>query len=196
MILSDFKTAKTLIETYHYSGSCPVGAGFIVVDQGKPVAAAVFGNSSGRRNFSGRVVELRRLVKVPGSHVVLTSFLSRCLKNLRHVDTKYHLVLAYADPAQNHHGGVYQACSWNYHGLSAKGTEGFMIDGEYVYRRNLYDMYGTSSFKKLQELLPDKTVEHARSGGKHVYWKNLTIRGSFLAKELGLRSIPYWKETQ
>ena len=107
---------------------------------------------------------------------------------------KYDLVISYADFSQHHHGGIYQACSWNYHGKRNKRLEGFLVHGEYIPTRNYNDVlikkFGTCSIDKIKD---DPNVELVYGEGKFLYWKALNKKGKQKAQRLKLQSNPYPK---
>jgi hypothetical protein len=187
---NNFSLAKKLIKEHHYSRTCPVGMGFVGYDGDTPAMAVVYGNITGIRMNTPGVYELRRLVKIPNCDIPLTKFLAVTLKMIRSYGVE--LVISYADPAHNHHGGIYRAASWYYHKKSVKGIGGFIINGVFVHRRQVYQMFGTSSYKKLKS----KYDSIVYSEGKHLYWKPLTRRGNMLAKILKLEKNPYEKRTE
>jgi hypothetical protein len=103
------------------------------------------------------------------------------------------ILISYADKIQNHHGGIYQAASWNYHGVRMPLFDGFYINGIYHPTRTCYDLWKTCSWRELERQLPDKTVVPHLDAGKHLYWHPLSKYGSLQAKRMGLRSMPYPK---
>ncbi len=106
------------------------------------------------------------------------------------------LVVSFADATQGHHGGVYQAASWNYHEQRASQNDGFLIDGEFVPRRTCYGRYGTSSRFVIRDIceLWGQTFEEHWDAGKHLYWRALTKTGQQWAKDLQLATMPYVKD--
>ena len=138
--------------------------------------------------WSERVIELSRLVRVDGIRVPLTMLISLCLKEVR---KRFDLVVSFADVMNDHHGGIYQACSWRYHGFRKASPDGCMVNGVFVPARTCYGRYGTRSIKKLKETMID--VEYHWNEGKHLYWKALTDEGWDKADRLQLESNDYPK---
>jgi len=68
----------------------------------------------------------------------------------------------------SHVGYIYQATNWIYIGIGSNERKIF-IDGIRQHRRNLFDVYGTSSLKKLKELLGYRFTYSNEKFGKHKY---------------------------
>ena len=195
---SDAKAeARALVLEHHYSHGwirkCALALtahapGGLFGDRGEAVAACVFGVPAAR--WKEPVLELQRIVRAPGQEIALTWLIAVGFKELRRRG-KTEVVISYADPAQGHHGGLYQAGSWNYHGTStARRT--FEIDGVGLHEREVSERFGTSSVKLLKGQLGNR-LAIGRGEGKHLYWRALNRRGKAKARRLGLKSLPYPK---
>jgi hypothetical protein len=194
--LGETVAAKALVMEYHYSHRWPsnvqvVGTwhedGGLFGDSGEAVAACVFSIPPTR--WSVPLLELIRLVRrddFTGSLSGLVSETGRwCAKK------GHDLLVSYADATQGHHGGIYQACSWNYDGQRAATMDGVVIDGVLVPGRTANGLYGTRSPSRLAER--GITAEAHWDEGKHLYWRAFGRHGSRKAQSLGLRSTPYPK---
>jgi len=118
--------ARVAVMSWHYSRSMPVGRsvnigvwesnafkGALIFSFGANIhACSLFG--CGRRE----VVELVRVAltehKTPVSRIMAIA-----VRMLRKHSPGLRFVVSYADPSQGHHGGIYQACGWQYLGRSA-----------------------------------------------------------------------------
>ena len=118
-----------LLDDQHYIGSqCadPTyafawrGDGGLFGDAGAPEAAALFAPSAARA-WGAKAIELTRLVRSQEMKEPLTRFLSRCIRFIQN-QRRFDLIIAYADPSAGHHGGIYQAASWIYVGMSKPKT--------------------------------------------------------------------------
>ena len=117
--------AKYACENWHYSGTLPVGKQVFVGvwEFGKYVGCVCFGRGA-NRNMAGEfrlpVTECVELTRVAlRSHVSTVSrIVSIAIKFLRNKSDSIRLVVSYADPAQGHVGGIYQAMNWVYIGTS------------------------------------------------------------------------------
>ena len=82
-----------------------------------------------------KVFELSRLW-APDGHApnLLTQAISAAVDMIRRIENPDALV-SYADPNVGHHGGVYRAASWIYHGKSEEVRTYIGVDGNTVSRR-------------------------------------------------------------
>jgi hypothetical protein len=189
------REANQLVKKYHYSGR-PVNPivcgtfhapGGLFGTIGEAVAACIFASPPTR--WSEPVLELLRLVRcenpVPLSQLI--SYTVKAVKQKRISD----LLVSFADNTQDHHGGVYQACSWNYHGLRNRQMDGVVVDGAFVPGRTAVARYGTRSPERLASV--GIRAEPHYDEGKHLYWKSLNKSGKRRAERLGLVSSPYPK---
>jgi hypothetical protein len=195
--LNEVAAAKNLVMSHHYSGRWPssvslVGTwhadGGLFGDSGEAVAACVFGQPAAR--WGQPVLELSRLVRTPDAIVSLSGLIAattRWVKRKALAD----LVVSFADATVGHHGGIYQACSWNYDGQRNPRMDGVVRDGVFVPGRVANHTWGTQSPTKLAELGVD--VEPHFDHGKHLYWKALTKVGRRQASALDLHALPYPK---
>ncbi len=104
------------------------------------------------------------------------------------------LVVSFADSTQSHHGGVYQAGSWNYHGFRKPRRTGLYVGDRYLPCRTAFDVYGSELPDKIRQIVPDGTrIEEVIDDGKYLYWRALSKNGRARAKRLGLASNAYPK---
>ena len=71
---------------------------------------------------------------------------------------RFDIAISYADATQDHHGGIYQACSWNFHTYRKPKEDGLIIDGKFVPKRSVSSRYGTYRRDKLGEMF-DEVIE-------------------------------------
>jgi hypothetical protein len=188
--------AVDLVKRHHYSRRVPSNIQFVGTlhdcgglfgDYGRAVAAVFFCFPPTR--WSEPVLELSRLVRadqqVPLTQMV--AFSCRRLKAMGH-----DLLVSFADKTQGHHGGIYQAASWNYAGARERCVDGLIVDGVFVAGRSCNSRWGTRSPAKVSAILGREVVPHYDEG-KHLYWRALGSRGDAKAKRLGLADLPYPK---
>jgi hypothetical protein len=197
--LGFIREAESLVLQHHYTHRCPtvmqyVGTmhtdGGLFGDQGQTIAAVIFAQPFAK--WREPVLELTRLVRHPNHKPPLTQLIAKTCDAIKRAG-KFDLLISYADTAESHHGGVYQAASWNYHGLRAVGSStGLIIDGAYTSDRTLSHEYGTRSATRIREIT-GKEVMQVNSEGKHLYWRALNKRGNKRAKRLDLETRPYPK---
>lgn len=196
-----FRTGQTeaafdMVKRFHYLRRFPANVqlvgtlhsdGGLFGDFGDPVAAIVFSTPPTR--WSEDVLELSRLVRMD-ERVPLTQLIARaadCLKRQGH-----DLLVSFADWTQGHHGGVYQAASWNFAGKRDRRMDGLIIDGCFWPGRSCNSKFGTQSPAKVTAIIGRDVTPHFDEG-KYLYWRALNKAGLAKAKRLGLDCIPYPK---
>lgn len=188
--------AVELVKRFHYSHRAPsnvqcVGTlhecGGLFGDYGQVVAACFLSIPPTR--WSEDVWELSRLVRDDRERP-LTSLISQTCKTARVKGAD--LLVSFADKTQGHHGGIYQAASWEYAGARERRMDGVLLDGRFIPGRSCNSQWGTRSPEKLRAILR-KDVQPHYDEGKHLYWRALTREGKRRAARLGLVSIEYPK---
>ncbi len=191
--------AWQIIRDHHYSKRMPTVNRFCYVVrksggffgwEGDIIAALVLGVPKARWKEQD-FLELTRLVRIPKFDFQLTRLIAFACNDLKKKDQ--HLVISYANKIQKHHGGIYQAAGWNYHGERSPLVDGFFINGNYVPTRTCWQLWKTCSFHELTSKLPDYKIVPHMDEGKHLYWRALTRFGKTKAKRIGLQSNPYPK---
>jgi len=199
--IDDRDSAAFLVESFHYSKRFPTNVqltmtwcldGGLFGDRGDPVAAIVF-TVPGTR-WSENVFELARLIRTERCDVPLTGLIAEACSQLRR-DRKTDLLVSFADQTQGHHGGIYQAASWNYDGQRDRSIDGLVISGRFIPGRVCNHRFGTRSPQLLKQRHPDWDIRPHFDEGKHLYWRALDKNGRKKADRLGLRSVPYVKPT-
>jgi hypothetical protein len=190
--------ARDLIAKYHYSHrekSCPIAVGVLAASRPDlppiVVAACVFTISTAK--WSIPVAELQRLVRHPDYRPPLTMLISRTVRVLKCRTNCPAVAISYADATHGHHGGVYQAASWNYSCQRPVANDGLTINGSFVPGRSCNATWGTRSAGKLARLHPDWAIAPHYDMGKHLYWIPLNKTGQQAADTLGLKRMPYPK---
>jgi hypothetical protein len=191
--------AEELVLRFHYSRRTTTpwfvgtahGDGGLFGDFGPAVAAVVF--SPPPAQWGEEVYELSRLVRHPSAAVPLTWLISQACVWIRRTHPEADLLVSFADPAEGHHGGVYQAASWRYAYRSKRDTDGLFVNGVFVPGRTCNARWGTRSALRLRESHPEWQIEYSRTEGKHLYWRALRRSGQAKAARLGLQSLPYPK---
>lgn len=186
---------RQMVEGFHYSGYLPSAVQYVatLTDTHKGIVAAIVFTVPATR-WAEPVYELARLVRLPGYRPPLTMLIAKACKELakrKGAD----LIVSFADSTQLHHGGIYQAASWNFHEKRKPQIDGFHINGQFVPRRTCNHRYGTSSIVKVPQICAqngDVAVPH-RDTGKYLYWRAMTPAGKQKAERLKLSSLPYPK---
>lgn len=189
--------ARELVETFHYSGTWPAAvqqvmtaheAGGLFGNRGRAVAAVVYTVPPTR--WSEDVWELSRLVRREDVKCSLSAVVAGSVRRLRTMDTPG-LLVSFADWTQKHHGGIYQACGWAFHGKRAAGMDGVIVNGQFVPGRSANHTFGTRSPERLRERGIEATAHFDE--GKYLYWQALNADGLAKANRLKLASLPYPK---
>lgn len=130
--------AKETIKGHHYTGSVPSGKSYYIRFGDAIVVWSIPANKNISRfilGWDGCVWELSRLWAPDGHDPnLLTQAISAAVKMITHLE-KPDALVSYADPNAGHHGGVYKAASWIYHGKSAETRTYRSPDGATVSRR-------------------------------------------------------------
>lgn len=125
------EAAKYACEKWHYSGTVPCGklARIGTWEDGRFVGAVLFGSGSagvgsigkGFGVLSVQVAELCR-VALTDHATPVTRVVAVAVRLLRSAFPKLRLLVSYADPAEGHHGGIYQGGNWVYTGATESDT--------------------------------------------------------------------------
>ena len=115
---------------------------------GEYVGCVVF--SRGANNHIGspygleqtQVCELTR-VALRGHETPVSRAVSLAAKMLKRQSPELRLLVSYADPKQDHHGGIYQAMNWVYTGSSVAQREALRNDGSVLHKRSAHSQFGT-----------------------------------------------------
>lgn len=195
-----YDDAFSLIKKFHYSHRLPSNIQFVGTlhiegglfgDLGQAVGAAIFSIPPTR--WSENVLELSRLVRHDNFKFPLTLLLSFSCKYLK--KKGFDLLVSFADSTFGHHGGIYQAANWNYHGKRDCRMDGLIINDKFVPGRSCNSIYGTRSPGKLKTLKPEFDIKPHYDSGKFLYWKALNISGMQKAKKLNLVHTKYPKNS-
>ena len=172
--------ARDIIEKNHYSGrlsSCryPLGVfyqtdnqhQFFDESEEKLIGVATYGFPVGRRVigsiFSEEILETRNLLELTRLFVhdgygknIESYVISQSFKWLKKNASNIKVLISYADPEQNHAGGIYQATNWLYQGcgdiqLAPTFSLRLEKDSEWIHSRTVYSVYGSSNVKHLKK---------------------------------------------
>jgi hypothetical protein len=190
------EAAKYAVEKWHYSRRMPnsklVKIG--VWEGGDFVGVVIFGVGATpeiAKPFGLNAEDVCELVRVALSrHVTPVSrIVAIALRMLRGQCPKTKMVVSFADSAQGHHGGIYQAGGWVF--IGTKAYHAYRVLGEMVHPRTLYDRYGVGgqSIPWLRKNV-DPKAQRVITGAKHKYAMAFTDE---LRAKLNAKSLPYPK---
>lgn len=168
------EAAKYAVMNWHYSRKMPAGklVKIGVWESGQFIGCVIFGR--GANNNIGtaykvsqtQVCELVRVALTvhisPVSRVVATA-----VRMLRKHSPGLRVIVSYADPAQDHHGGIYQAMNWLYVGSSRPQRE-LRVAGEFMHKRVASSRWGTASPEQIRKMT-GLDVEYGPVEWKHTY---------------------------
>lgn len=164
---------------WHYSGKLPAGAlvKIGVWEHGKFIGCVLFSkgaNNNIGKPYSLKHTEICELTRIAlGKHETPVSrIVSIALKFLRTHCPGLQLILSYADPAQGHHGGIYQAGNWMYLGSSQAQRE-LVVNGKPMHKRVAHGKWGTAAPAKIRKLA-NVVVDYGPIEWKHTYVMPLT----------------------
>lgn len=153
------EAAEYACRNWHYSACLPSGklSRFGVWEDGRFIGCVLFGRGATPaigKPFGLTQLEVCELVRIalaehaaPVSRIVaiILRLLHRCSPGLK-------LVISYADPGMQHHGGIYQAGNWLYLGTSQPQTRK-MAYGKPYHKRSVSSVIGATN------KLPDGPIE-------------------------------------
>lgn len=135
-------------------------------------------------------LELRRLVRREGAILVLSRFLAETLHVLKRQGVP--AILSYADPEQDHHGGIYQATNWVNTKVVPPGNSFWRTpDGVSLHSRTVGSRYGTTDRARILAIHPDWVPYRPKP--KIRYLMPLNIRKNKALAALQTIKIPYPK---
>lgn len=193
--------AKDFMCKHHYTRSCAkcsIAYGVFYDDMLECVI--VFGQPSGKYLAKSiweggneqECLELLRLFSFDRCPKNIESWaISNSIKQLKKDMPEVKVLVSYADGSAGHIGYIYQASSWDYIGKGSSECKIF-IDGIRQHRRNLYDVYGTSSLIALKERLGERIVVEKERIAKNKYIKIIKNK-SQINKLLKVKKLPYPK---
>lgn len=143
------EAAKYAVEHWHYSECLPAGKLVKVGawEDGVFVGCVIFGrgaNNNLGKPFGLQQVEVCELVRIAlNKHKTPVSRVAAvAIRFLRKQSPGLRLIVSYADPMQQHHGGIYQAMNWLYVGKSQAQAE-VMYQGKIMHKRTANALFGT-----------------------------------------------------
>jgi hypothetical protein len=166
------KAAKYACENWHYSECIPPikNVTFGVWEKEVFIGAVVYsrGVNGSIGSFVGlgqeEAVELTR-VALTDHNAPVSQIVSYTMDMLKKKDNGLRMLVSYADPAQGHHGGIYQAMNWYYIGQTEPSTQLYDEDGNAVHQRTK-NMATTNNYSTKDKY---ESLERRKVPGKHKY---------------------------
>lgn len=174
MLKMDWATheaAKYACENWHYSKCMPVNKLVKVGawEDNKFIGVVIFSPGASANLYKGMNIspqegcELTR-VALTNHKEKVSKILSLAIKFLKKSNPKLRLIISFADPAQGHHGGIYQATNWVYVGKPKSANIEYFVNGKWIHNRSARVKFGPAGLSKLR-----KTVPTRPSSLKHKY---------------------------
>jgi hypothetical protein len=132
------QAARYAVERWHYTRTLPnAGVRIGVWEGGQFAGVILFGIGAGRStdgrryglNRANEVAELVRVALRPGHLHPVSRCVSIAVRMLRKQSPNLRLLISFADTAQGHHGGIYQAAGWTYAGTTSADRT-YIIHGQ------------------------------------------------------------------
>lgn len=141
------EAAKYACVNWHYSQTIPVGKLVKVGawEDEKFIGVVLFGRGATPEigsPYGLTQTEICELVRIAlTKHITpVSKILSIALRFLQKQSPGLRLVVSFADAAQGHHGGIYQATNWIYAGGAE--THAYCVHGKNVHPKTLHAKYG------------------------------------------------------
>lgn len=161
--------AKYAVEHWHYSGCLPTGklVKLGVWEDDRFIGVVIF--SRGASPWLGEklaldhteICELTR-VALREHAAPVSQIVSKAIRRLKASSPGLRLIVSFADPAQGHHGGIYQAGGWIYTGRSGTVTE-YFVGNRWRHKKGVwYDLVAKGRQGKNLPIVP---------GGRPVKWR-------------------------
>ena len=187
------EAARYAVTRWHYSRSLPASKLVKVgVWEGRAFIGVVIFSRGAAHNI-GRPFGLKQTECVELTRVALrehrapvSRIMAVAVRLLQASSPGLKLLVSYADPAQGHHGGIYQATNWLY--LGEVPMRWLRFKGDLVHPKTLYSKFGTQSVAALRR--HDPNVAWVEVPPKHKYVLPLEPH---LRTSLEPRSLPYPK---
>lgn len=170
------KAAKYAVEHWHYSRSLPtpplVKIG--VWEDERFIGCVLFSrgaNNNIGKTFSLAATQIAELTRVAlaGHRSPVSRIIRVAIAFLRKQTDKLRLIVSYADPSHNHHGGIYQAGNWIYLGQSPASVEYIAPDGKQYHGRQVSRTGVKRQYGELRGVWRHSQCRPVTAPGKHKY---------------------------
>ncbi|MGI8406017.1 MAG: protein Mom [Thermomicrobiales bacterium] len=168
------QAAKYAVEHWHYSQKMPKSklAKIGVWEDNRFIGVVIYGRGANNNIGSAYKVkqtEVCELVRIAlTTHTApVSQIVALAMRMLRKQSPGVRLIVSYADPAQDHHGGIYQAMNWTYTGTSWPQPV-LLVAGKFVHKRVAFARWGTASTEAIHKMIGMK-VERGPVEWKHTY---------------------------
>lgn len=136
------EAAKYAVEHWHYSKCLPIGklVKIGVWEESEYIGCLIFSYGASPqigKPYSLKQTEICELTRVAltNHNTKVSRIIAIALRMLREFCPKLHLVISFADPIHDHHGGIYQAGGWIYVGESTAKPLLVLANGKMQHNR-------------------------------------------------------------
>lgn len=168
------EAAKYAVEHWHYSRVLPAGKTVRVGvwEDGKYIGVVIFSRGAVSQlgtQWGFNQTECCELTRVAlNKHQTpVSQIVAHALRYLKETNPDMRLVVSFADTAQGHHGGIYQAGNWIYSGSTGATTE-FIVFGKQMHLRSIHAKGWKQTIGWVREHV-DPNAVWVKTPGKHRY---------------------------
>lgn len=191
-----YEAAKYAVMNWHYSKAMPSGklVKFGVWECGQFVGSIIYGMGASQRlgdPYGLKQSEICELVRVAYSQhsSYVSASLARSLSVVHSTNPGMRMVISFADTAQSHYGGIYQASNWLYLGALTTTTSHYQIHGQPMHGRSVRAKYGSGALQFLKDNV-DPNAKYLPTEPKHRYAYPLDKQ---MRRRLNKVALPYPK---
>lgn len=178
---ASYESAKYACKNWHYSKSVPPPPHNIigVWERGKFKGVVIYGRGASSNLFkpygleSDMGCELVR-VALDKHETEVSRILAISFKLLKKRNPKLKLIVSFADPEQDHHGGIYQASNWYYLGTSAPSKKYIAPNGKELHGRQVSEKGYNKQYGNIRKTFKPSECKVINVKGKHRYLMPLT----------------------
>ncbi|WP_343347626.1 hypothetical protein WJT74_05105 [Sphingomicrobium sp. XHP0239] len=194
------EAAQYACRTWHYTGKMPnSGVKIGVWEDDKFIGVILFGvgaaNATNGKAYglarSHEIAELQRVALKAGHAYPVSKYVSIAIRMLRKQSPKLRMLISFADPAQGHHGGIYQAGNWIYTGRSGS-DHAFRVKGEVLHCKTVHSRGWKQQVAWLRANI-DPKAEKVVGEGKYRYLMALDAE---IAERIAPLAKPYPKRAK
>ena len=196
-----FEASKYAVMTWHYSQAMPSGklVKYGVWENDQFVGSVIYGRGANKdlgKPYGLQQIEICELVRVAlNKHETpVSQIVAQSIKQLKQENPGMRLIISFADPDQNHKGGIYQAGNWIYNGRSLAADE-YIINGERIHGRSLRAKRESHPIKtnaknalEWAKQVIDPNAQEVKGSSKHRYLYPLDRN---MRKRIGALALPY-----
>jgi len=186
------EAARYAVENWHYSKRMPMPP-FVRVgawEDGKFIGCVLFARGANQnlgKPYGLTQTECTELVRVALTkhRSEVSRVVAIAIRFLRKHSPGLRLLVSYADPAEGHHGGIYQAGGWLYCGRSEQATQ-YLHEGRWKHSREVT----SGAFGQARTVKDHRALQSRTMPGKHRY---LFPLDAAMAAQIAPLSKPYPK---